>query len=89
MPSKTIDAFVLLGWLDRDAAVRLLTTECVFQPQLSAAEAEALWNHSEIVSMRCQRARHLRQRRSHWRQLKKGRVNNSSNSTRQRPTSRT
>ena len=39
----TVDAIVLLGWLERDAAVKFLVNECVFDAPLSEAEAERIW----------------------------------------------
>jgi hypothetical protein len=34
---------VLVGWMERDYAVRFLTEECVFDPPLSETAAESLW----------------------------------------------
>src|SRR5260370_33802257 len=39
----TVDAIVLLGWLERAAAVRFLLNECVFDAPLSEAEAQRIW----------------------------------------------
>lgn len=39
----TIRGRALLGWMDRDTAVRFLREDCVFNPQLSEQDAEALW----------------------------------------------
>jgi hypothetical protein len=39
----TVDAIVLLGWLERDAAVKFLVNECIFDAPLSEAEAERIW----------------------------------------------
>ncbi len=49
----TITAKVLLGWLDRDSAVRFLTTECVTNPVLTDAEAEAVWQpyHDRVQAL--------------------------------------
>ncbi len=38
-----VDGILLLGWMDRDNAVKYLTTNCVFDPPLSEAAAETLW----------------------------------------------
>lgn len=43
MPQPSIEALVLIGWLSREEAVRLLTKECVFNPPLSDEQAEAKW----------------------------------------------
>lgn len=42
---KTVDARVLLGWMDRDVAVKYLLEQCFFDPPMSAEQAEALWAH--------------------------------------------
>src|SRR4051794_14726532 len=49
----TITAKVLLGWLDRDSAVRFLTTECVTNPALTPGEAEAIWQpfHDRVEAL--------------------------------------
>ena len=39
----TLRGRLLLGWMPRDEAVRFLTTDCVFDPPIDAAAAEALW----------------------------------------------
>lgn len=43
MAAKKIDAHVLIGWFDRDNAVRLLTKDCAFDPPLTDADAVARW----------------------------------------------
>lgn len=40
---QTLEGRVLVGWMDRDTAVRYLTTTCVFDPPITDADAEALW----------------------------------------------
>jgi hypothetical protein len=40
---SSVGARVLIGWFERDSAVRFLTNECVFAKPLDAAEAEAIW----------------------------------------------
>lgn len=42
MPT-TVEAVVLLGWMDRDAAVRLLCNDCVFEPPLTENQASETW----------------------------------------------
>lgn len=39
----TVDAVILLGWMERDEAVQYLQGMCVADPPLTAADAEALW----------------------------------------------
>ena len=39
----TVKGRVLLGWMPRDRAIALLMNDCVFDPPLSVAAAEALW----------------------------------------------
>lgn len=39
----TLKGRVLLGWYSRDAAVNFLLNECVFDPPIDAAMAEAIW----------------------------------------------
>ena len=43
MAGQTLEAHVLIGWYDRDAAVRFLTTDCVFDPPMNDGDAEARW----------------------------------------------
>ncbi len=43
MAPTTVEAVVLLGWMERDFAVNYLLTECVSDPPLNEASAEALW----------------------------------------------
>lgn len=38
-----MNAIVLLGWMDRDAAISFLRNDCAFDPQLTEAQAEAMW----------------------------------------------
>lgn len=38
-----IETKILLGWFEREAAIQFLTTECVTDPQITNAEAEAIW----------------------------------------------
>lgn len=40
---QVLEGRVLLGWMKRDDAVRFLRTACWFEPQITDAEAEALW----------------------------------------------
>ena len=41
---QTMDGVVLLGWMDRDAAVKYLTTSCVADPPpYTEGSAEELW----------------------------------------------
>jgi len=42
MPS-TVDAVLLLGWMERDAAIKCLREDCVFDHPLTDQEAEGLW----------------------------------------------
>ena len=44
MAPSTVEGVVLLGWLERDFAVKFLLNECVWDPSLSEASAEELWN---------------------------------------------
>lgn len=39
----TVEAIYLLGWLEKDDAVKLLKEQCVFDPPLSDERAEELW----------------------------------------------
>jgi hypothetical protein len=39
----TIPGRVLLGWMDRNTAVRFLQQDCWFDPQLTDVQAEAIW----------------------------------------------
>ena len=43
MPPSTVDAVLLVGWMERDFAVKYLTEDCVFDPPISPAEAEEIW----------------------------------------------
>lgn len=46
----TIKGRALLGWMERDAAVRFLREDCVFDPPLSEQGAEAVWqNYRQTV----------------------------------------
>lgn len=40
---------VLLGWLTRENAIRYLQNDCVFDPPLTAEQAEALWAERKAV----------------------------------------
>ena len=40
---QPLEGRVLLGWFERDMAVRYLTQACVFDPPITDAEAEAMW----------------------------------------------
>jgi hypothetical protein len=53
MAEPPIDTKVLLGWFERDAAIRFLTNECVTDPQITAAEAEAIWRpfHGRVQAL--------------------------------------
>lgn len=43
MPVTSVDAVVLLGWMERDAAIHFLQTDCLFDPPLTTEQAEELW----------------------------------------------
>lgn len=43
MPPSTVDAVVLLGWMEREQAIMLLQTLCHFDPPLSDKQAEEVW----------------------------------------------
>lgn len=43
MAPSTVDAVVLLGWMDREAAVKYLQEECVFEPPLTDRQSDELW----------------------------------------------
>jgi ATP-dependent Clp protease protease subunit len=38
-----MDAIVLLGWMERDPAIKYLQEECFFDPALTTAQAESMW----------------------------------------------
>jgi hypothetical protein len=38
-----LEGRVLLGWFERDMAVRYLTQSCIFDPPITEADAEAMW----------------------------------------------
>jgi len=40
---QTLEGKILIGWMERDVAVRYLTTNCVFDHAITEAEAAALW----------------------------------------------
>jgi hypothetical protein len=40
---QALEGKVLLGWMERDMAVRYLTTTCLFDPPLTDAGAETIW----------------------------------------------
>jgi hypothetical protein len=42
MPN-TVDAILLVGWMEKDAAIKYLQQECYFDPPLTVEQAEALW----------------------------------------------
>jgi hypothetical protein len=42
-PPSTYTGVALLGWMERDQAVRFLTEDCSFEKPLSESEAEAVW----------------------------------------------
>ncbi len=42
-PGTSYRGIALVGWMERDYAVRFLTEECAFDPPLSPAAAESLW----------------------------------------------
>lgn len=41
--ARTMDGIVLLGWMERREAVKYLQEQCVFIPQLTEQQAEAIW----------------------------------------------
>jgi hypothetical protein len=43
MPAKPLNGIILIGWMERDEAVRTLHDDCFFDPPLSDETAEALW----------------------------------------------
>jgi hypothetical protein len=43
MPSM-VDAVVLLGWMEKDFAIKYLVEECVFGEQLTETQAEDIWS---------------------------------------------
>jgi len=43
MPVKTVEARVLLGWMEQDQAVRCLREDCYFDPVLSDEAAGTIW----------------------------------------------
>src|SRR5882762_9714117 len=40
---QTVDAIVLIGWMQRDQAVVFLRDHCIFDATLDEAAADALW----------------------------------------------
>jgi hypothetical protein len=40
----TVDGFLLLGWMEKEDAVRWLTKDCWFDPPLADEQAEEIWN---------------------------------------------
>jgi len=44
MPVTAMETLLLLGWMERDAALSYLCKDCVEVPPFSEAEAESLWN---------------------------------------------
>jgi hypothetical protein len=40
---NSYQGIALIGWMERDFAVRFLTEECVFDPPLNESHAESLW----------------------------------------------
>ena len=40
---KTVDALVLLGWMEKDEAISYLQEQCWFDPALTIQQAEELW----------------------------------------------
>src|SRR5437660_10864421 len=53
---QALEGRVLLGWMDKDVAVRYLTPNCMFDPPITAEEAEAIWrpyrDHCEALPER-------------------------------------
>jgi hypothetical protein len=43
MPPSTVGAVVLLGWMERESAIKFLLEECVFDPALTAEQATDIW----------------------------------------------
>jgi hypothetical protein len=50
---STVNAVVLLGWMERDFAVKYLMQECVFDPPLTELQAEEMWRryHDQIQAL--------------------------------------
>src|ERR1700674_1620887 len=42
MPTGPLDGIVLIGWFDRDGAVRFLTTDCACDPPVTPDASEAM-----------------------------------------------
>lgn len=40
----TVDAIVVVGWMERDPAVNFLMNECVFDPALTPQRAHEIWD---------------------------------------------
>lgn len=40
---KTVDALVLIGWMEKEQAIAYLQQQCVFEPPLTRKQAEKLW----------------------------------------------
>ena len=53
MAPCTLDAVVLLGWMERDEATALLTDHCWFDPPLDRQQAEILWTpyHDRVLAL--------------------------------------
>jgi hypothetical protein len=50
MAAATVSAIALLGWMEREDAIRFLLEQCLFDPPLDRLQAEALWTqYSERV----------------------------------------
>ena len=45
-PAATLTGVALLGWMEREQAVRFLTEDCVFDPPLSRGAAETMWTEA-------------------------------------------
>jgi hypothetical protein len=43
-PPQTVDAVVLLGWMDEGEAVKYLLENCVFDPPITDVEARDIWS---------------------------------------------
>jgi hypothetical protein len=52
MPA-TVDAVILLGWMERNVAVNYIRNECIFDRQVGEQEAEQLWltYHDRVQAM--------------------------------------
>jgi len=49
MATASMETILLLGWMERDVALRYLCKDCVDRPPYSETEAESLWNEYRAV----------------------------------------